>query len=90
LRRAVVTADEFIEEYKIIQTDIKEILVMLKSKADLDRSEQKVKANVRSLWDTLELQHPQVTFQLYDEMPSHIKRKRIESRIKEQNDGRAL
>lgn len=83
LRRAVMTAHEQITEYKMVQSHLDKIIILIKGKDDQTEMEQEVKKHIWRLYDTLHLHRPQLIFQMYDETPSHIKRKRIESRLQE-------
>ncbi|KAB2335819.1 F390 synthetase-related protein [Bacillus mesophilum] len=86
LRRAVMAATDRINEYKVIQTNWIEIAVMIKGDGEQVKMEQEVKSKIWELWDTLSLNRPQVIFQTYDEKLSHIKRKRIESRLRQNHE----
>ncbi|WP_080846037.1 F390 synthetase-related protein [Cytobacillus gottheilii] len=85
LRRAVMTAHEQITEYKMVQFHLDKIIILIKGKGDQAGMEQEVKKNLLALYDTLQLHRPQLIFQIYAETPSHIKRKRIESRLQEKS-----
>ncbi len=87
IRRACITASENLKEYKVIQHNIKEIEVqcLVFNEEKRQNTEQSIKANLKAFLQANYI-CPTITFSHYEEKDSLTKLKRIENKMRINED----
>jgi putative adenylate-forming enzyme len=79
IRRSVVTADENISEYKVVQDPCGRLRVSIAvTPASMDRAEDRVRTSLVSLCDELRCEVPEISFAPFEDRPPHTKLRRVE------------
>jgi putative adenylate-forming enzyme len=90
IRRAIILASDQILEYKVTQLSLNSIEIKLKAKSNLELVKESVINEMANVWAHHQLALPDIHFQPYDLIPSAIKRKRIENKMREHFDGKIV
>jgi putative adenylate-forming enzyme len=78
LRRAVISANDEIDEYRVIQYSAKEIEVQILSNSNISEITNSIRSNFDALFEKLNIQKPTIEFKQYKALDITQKRKRIE------------